>query len=197
MIKQLYDCFQHWSDGGSVWIISDTHFEDNDCKLMDKNWISPVEQVKIINELVYKNDTLIHLGDTGNCNPYMNQINAHYKVLIMGNHQSGRSNYTKYFNEIYDGALFIGPKLLLSHEPVGVPFALNIHGHDHNNKEYYKDGCKYLNLAANVCNYTPVNLGKIIKDGILSDISSIHRITIDNATDRKKIKQSELDKIFS
>jgi len=33
----------------------------------------------------------------------------------------------------------------------------------------YKDGCKHINLAANVCGYTPINLGKIIKDGILSN----------------------------
>ena len=36
-----------------------------------------------------------------------------------------------------------------------------------------------------VCGYTPVNLGKIIKDGILSDIDSIHRITIDAAVSKK------------
>ena len=33
-----------------------------------------------------------------------------------------------------------------------------------------------------------INLGKIIKDGILSDIESIHRITIDRAVERKKRK---------
>ncbi len=52
----------------------------------------------------------------------------------------------------------------------------------------YKEGCKHLNLAANVCGYTPVNLGKLIKDGILSDIDSIHRITIDHAVEKKEKK---------
>ena len=47
------------------------------------------------------------------------------------------------------------------------------------------DGCKYLNLAANVCDFTPVNLGKLIKSGILSGIRDIHRMTIDDATARK------------
>ncbi len=51
--------------------------------------------------------------------------------------------------------------------------------------EPYKEGCKHINLAANVCGYTPINLGKFIKDGILSDIPSIHRMTIDRAVDRK------------
>ena len=54
--------------------------------------------------------------------------------------------------------------------------------------EMYKEGCKHLNLAANVCGYTPVNLGKLIKDGILSDIDSIHRITIDHAVEKKEKK---------
>lgn len=44
---------------------------------------------------------------------------------------------------------------------------------------------EWINLAANVCNFTPVNLGKPIKDGILADIDGIHRVTIDRATERK------------
>ena len=51
--------------------------------------------------------------------------------------------------------------------------------------ELYKEGCKHINLAANVCGYTPVNLGKIIKEGAISDIPSIHRVTIDGANRRK------------
>ena len=34
--------------------------------------------------------------------------------------------------------------------------------------------------------YMPVSLGKLIKEGILSDILSIYRITIDQATGEKK-----------
>ncbi|MDO4650079.1 MAG: hypothetical protein Q4B26_15680 [Eubacteriales bacterium] len=62
----------------------------------------------------------------------------------------------------------------------------DIHGHDHSGIEPYKEGCKHLNLAANVCDYTPVSLGKLIKDGILSDITTIHRMTIDQATEKKE-----------
>ena len=76
---------------------------------------------------------------------------------------------------------------MLSHEPVyGLPWCLNIHGHDHNNMEPYKEGCKYINLAANVCGYTPINLGKIIKEGVLADVPSIHRMTIDRQVGRGK-----------
>lgn len=58
--------------------------------------------------------------------------------------------------------------------------------HDHNRVEPYKEGCKHINLAANVCGYTPLNLGRIIKDGVLSDIPSIHRVTIDAATAKER-----------
>lgn len=44
--------------------------------------------------------------------------------------------------------------------------------------------CKHLNVAANVCDYTPVNLGVLIKNGILSGIESIHRETINRASGR-------------
>ena len=61
----------------------------------------------------------------------------------------------------------------------------SIQGHDHNNMEPYKEGCKHINLAVNVCGYTPINLGKIIKEGVLADVPSIHRITIDRASQKR------------
>ena len=53
----------------------------------------------------------------------------------------------------------------------------------------YHEGCKHIILAANVCGYTPVNIGKIIKDGVLADIESIHRMTIDRAVEKKQMKE--------
>ena len=101
MIDGLYENFKFWSEGGSVWIISDTHFDDPDCKLMDENWVSPQEQVKIINRMVNKNDTLICLGDCGNTD-YFKQINADYKILIKGNHDGGSEKYKRdIFYEYY------------------------------------------------------------------------------------------------
>ena len=188
MIQSLYEPFRHWSDGGSVFLLSDTHFDDSDCKLMDPNWITPEEQIKIINSIVRKGDTFVCLGDVGNAK-YVPMINARKKVLLLGNHDA-RGAYKKVFDEIYAGPLFISEKILLSHEPIhGLTWCLNIHGHDHNEMEPYREDCKYLNLAANVCGYTPVNLGKLIKNGILSDIVGIHRITIDQATERKRKRE--------
>lgn len=187
MIQTLYKPFQHWSEKGSVYILSDLHFADADCKLMDLNWIEPEEQIKIINDMVMKNDTFICLGDVGTAK-YLSEIKARKKILLLGNHDT-RGAYMEYFDEIYTGPLFIADKILLSHEPIyGLPWCLNIHGHDHSNVEPYMEGCKHLNLAANVCNYQPVNLGKLIKSGILTDIPSIHRVTIDKAILKKEAK---------
>ena len=187
MVSTLYEPFRHWSENGSIYILSDTHFDDDDCKLMDPNWIDPAEQVRILNSVIMKNDTFVCLGDVGKPE-YVKQLKVRKKILLLGNHDR-RGEYTGLFDEIYAGPLFIADKILLSHEPVyGLPWCLNIHGHDHCNMEMYKVGCKHLNLAANVCGYTPVNLGKLIKEGILSDIDSIHRITIDHAVEKKEKK---------
>ena len=235
MIPTLYDKFKPWSERGSVYIISDTHFEDSDCKLMDANWITPQEHIDIIKRTVHKNDTLIHLGDVGNPK-WMEQIKA-YKVLIMGNHdesatkfkrnkketvfldhctdeeikkmqQEGRIDESSYhlyyqkftrgwrdnnlFDEVYTGPLFIAEKILLSHEPiVNGSTWYNIHGHDHNSKKLpweeddFMDYWNEINLASNVVNYQVFNLGKAIKEGLLSCVDGVHRLTIDKASGRR------------
>ena len=109
-------------------------------------------------------------------------------ILLLGNHDA-RGAYKDVFDEVYAGPLFIAEKILLSHEPVyGLKWCLNIHGHDHNNVEAYEEGCKHINLAANVCGFKPINLGKLIESGILADIDGIHRFTIDKRLKEKGIK---------
>lgn len=180
MIPSLYEPFKHWAKNGSIYILSDMHFNDKDCKLMDENWPDPEEQIDIINKYVNKSDTFICLGDVGNPE-HIPKIRAGKKILILGNHDKP-ADYRNCFTEMYNGPLFISNKILLSHEPIhGLSWCLNIHGHDHNNVEPYIEGCKHLNLAANICNFKPINLGKTIKEGILSDIKDIHRLTIDKA----------------
>ena len=80
MLKYLYEPFKKWSDGGQVWVYSDPHFEDNDCKLMSEDWPTPQEQIVKINSKVGKNDTIIILGDIGNPE-YIKQIKG-YKVML-------------------------------------------------------------------------------------------------------------------
>jgi calcineurin-like phosphoesterase family protein len=88
------------------------------------------------------------------------------------------------FDEVYEGPLFIADKLLLSHEPIDLPFAFNIHGHDHSGW-HGQDG-RHLNVCAEHIDYTPVNLNRLLKGGLLSKVDSIHRMTIDKAVEKKK-----------
>ena len=83
------------------------------------------------------------------------------------------------FDEVYEGALMIAPNIILSHEPVNFPFAVNIHGHDHSN--WYPGG---INMCAEHIDYTPVPLKTLVEKGMLK-APDIHRETIDKAIDRK------------
>lgn len=47
MIPTLYEPFRHWSDGGSVFLLSDLHFDDPDCRLMDPGWVTPEKQLAV------------------------------------------------------------------------------------------------------------------------------------------------------
>lgn len=195
MINSLYETFRKWSATGSVYIISDTHFDDSDCKLMDPNWITPQEHMEIIKQNVRKGDTLIHLGDVGDP-AYFDELKC-YKVLITGNHDI-LSKVARHFDEVYTGPLFIADRIVLSHEPIqGLEgFAMNIHGHDHSpihDKAHYMPN--HINLASNVYNFKVFNLGASIKGGLLSQIKNIHRVTIDNATLRKN-EREEYAKYF-
>ena len=93
------------------------------------------------------------------------------------------------FDEVYTGPLMIGEKLLLSHEPVDIPFALNIHGHNHSGWEH-KDWA-HLNVCADVIGYTPINLNQVLKGGAMAHVQSIHRQTINDATKRAKKREKK------
>lgn len=206
MHKHLYDSFKHWYDlGGTIWFYSDPHFADEEMKYLRKNYIGDAEQVKRINSKVTKHDTLVILGDIGDVE-WVKRIRAGRKVLIMGNHDKGASNYkrgldfianssplhvqgledNKLFDEVYEGVLMISDKIMLSHEPVNFKYAYNIHGHDHSN--WFK-GEQHLNLCAELIDYTPVSLKQIVKSGALSKVPNIHRDTIDRAIERKEKKK--------
>lgn len=180
MIKTLYQPFQKWTEKGSLWIYSDPHFSDPEMVHLRKNYIGDDEQVARINSKVGKHDTIIFLGDIGN--EEMARKIRGYKVLIMGNHDKGASNYTDIFDEVYSGPLFIAEKLILSHEPINLPFAFNIHGHDHS---CWFSTENHLNVCAEHIDYYPVNVNRLLKKGLLSGVDSIHRITIDKATAKK------------
>lgn len=236
MIKGLYKPFEHWGEN-TCWIISDTHFDDPDLIHPYPDRPTAAEQVKLINSKVGKNDTLIILGDVGNVE-WVRQLRG-YKVLVMGNHDAGASNYQRQIwikkfdkreyqkhealdemkrlypdcsytitegfdfssclgywevkadNRLFDlvltGPVLIGEKLILSHEPIeGLDWCCNLHGHTHDrnivNDKYH------FNVCADVINYTPINFNKWIKGGHLAKIQSLHRQTINEATDRRRRK---------
>lgn len=212
MKVKLYEKFNNWYRGGRIFIYSDPHFADDEMQYIRKNYIGDQEQIDGINKLVHKNDTIIFLGDIGDVS-WVAKLKAGYKVLIMGNHDAGASNYKRknitmeqnikqnkfgvefiapvivdcdnhLFDEVYEGPLFISEKILLSHEPIDLPFVLNIHGHDHSNWFIGKN--KHFNTCAEWIDYTPVALDDIVKETPLSGIDSIHRMTIDGAIRRKE-----------
>lgn len=106
MIEGLYEPFQHWGASGTTWILSDTHFNDPDLIHAYADRPSTEEQVKLINAKCGRADTLIILGDVGDIS-YVRQLRAKYKILVMGNHDSGASNYKRQiFKQKFDKGLF-------------------------------------------------------------------------------------------
>ena len=92
MIAGLYDIFAHWHAKGSCWIVSDTHFDDVEL-YQNKKRPNTEDYIRLINSKVGKHDTLIHLGDCGNLDA-IRKIRG-YKILIMGNHDQGRTNFLR------------------------------------------------------------------------------------------------------
>ena len=233
MLPGIYDSFQHWGEKHqTVWIYSDPHFNDDELAGGIKGRPSAEEQVKRINAKCGRRDCLIVLGDVGDID-CVRPLRAAYKILVMGNHDAGASNYKRQvihkvydqdeytkeqviaemkalypgwklsiheayefhspfkrwnayadnmlFDEVYEGALIIGEKLILTHEPVEIPWLFNVHGHDHAGHKRQN----HLNVCSDVIGWEPVNFTSFLKSGFASKIQTIHRETIDNATKRK------------
>lgn len=182
MISGLYKCFDHWHREGTVWLYSDPHFNtDEDLHIPFPNRPSAEDQIKMINSKVGRNDHLIILGDIGDIE-CAKKLRGH-KVLIKGNHDSGLSNYKDVFEEVYGGPLMIGEKIILSHEPLDIDWAFNIHGHTHLLTKVRKG---HLCVCSDVINYTPINLNQFVKSGRLSEVTTLHRSTIDTAIMKKQ-----------
>ena len=86
------------------------------------------------------------------------------------------------FDEVYEGPLMIAEKLILSHEPVDVPWAYNLHGHDHKGHKRKN----HTNVCVDVTGYQPINMNQWMKSGAMAHVETIHRDTIDKATVRKQ-----------
>lgn len=221
---------KRWYHGGTIYFYGDPHFGDlecykirfpeifsiesinrelahnnrrlaDDCKIDFSGIVTQLDQMQIdnINKVCGKNDTLVILGDVGDVE-CVKQLKAGYKVLIMGNHDKGASNYKRYvdfydgegdnhlFDEVYEGTLQIGPKLLLSHEPVDYPYCLNLHSHTHAaaitvlKEIIHFDHISYqYDCIAEKHDYKPINIKTLTETGLLKPIDDIHRVTINKA----------------
>lgn len=191
MIAGLYDIFKHWSEKGTCWLISDTHFNDEELYVGTKKIerADADEYVKLINSKVGRKDVLIHLGDVGDLEA-MKKVRG-YKVLIMGNHDTGVTKYKEIFNEVYQGPVQIGEKLILSHEPLECDWAFNIHGHIHSFT--YRDDARHMCICPEVTRqFEPINFNQLMKSGFMSKIETQHRKTINTATKRKEKRGKKL-----
>lgn len=115
------------------------------------------------------------------------------KELFMNEHELDKHVIfdNKLFDEVYSGPLMISDKVILSHEPI-IPcpdYLVNLCGHVHaKNHKFRVDKHQYYNFCAEAIDYKPVSLGELIKEGILSKVKDIHRVTVDGAIVRKKHK---------
>ena len=178
---------QHLLNYQTIWIYSDPHFGDEEMIYIRKNYVSDNEQVRRINSKVGKKDIIIFLGDIGDAE-YIKHIRG-YKILVLGNHDKHKTNYQRQiidgvdnhlFDEVYEGIITLNDKIVLSHEPIHIPFMFNIHGHNHSNKDSFDDRLHFNACAENI-DYTPISLNALIKSGVFKDVPNIHQITIDKA----------------
>ena len=178
-LSGVYKIFNDRWCNQTVWIISDPHFGDEELRAGMPGRPSDEELVRRINMKVGRKDTLLLLGDCGSPE-FVRQLRG-YKVLIAGNHEPGLSAFDEIFDEIYSGALIIGEKIILSHEPIpGISWAMNVHGHNHNKNS--KNDANHFNVCADVIGYEPINFNQWLKAGHLSKIETLHRKTINKAT---------------
>lgn len=191
MIAGLYDIFEHWHKTGTCWLISDTHFNDEELYVGTKKIerANADEYVKLINSKVGRKDVLIHLGDVGDLET-MKKVRG-YKILIMGNHDTGATKYKEVFDEVYTGPVQIGEKLILSHEPLECGWAFNIHGHIHSFT--HRDDARHMCICPEVTRqFEPINFNQLMKSGFMSKIETQHRKTINTATKRAKKRGKKL-----
>lgn len=186
MIQTLYPPFRKWSEVGTIWIYSDTHFGDKELAAGIPGRPDDEEHVKLINRKCGRKDTLILLGDVGDIE-FAKKLRG-YKVLICGNHDIGHTAYEEVFDEVYTGPVFISEKIILSHEPMDIKCAINIHGHDHAGKT---QDMYHVNVCSDAVGYEPMNFNQFLKSGKMAHIQSIHRQIIDSATQRARKRESK------
>lgn len=172
-----------------TWVYSDPHFyHSNICKFTnyDGSKVRPWEDVNEMNEdmvrwyneLVDDKDRVYILGDVAFSPSKMKEVVPRLKgrkVLVPGNHEPPKMR--KYFDLFDDVRGYVVKKgFIMSHIPIHVHclsrWALNIHGHLHNNtvkewaEEYphEKDDPRYYCACVERTNFRPMLLDDILKE---------------------------------
>ena len=120
--------------------------------------------------VVKPSDHIYHLGDVCMRKEFLwliGKLSGH-KRLVRGNHDIfPTKEYLRYFEEIHGVRVFEG--LVLSHIPLHPesvkPIWTNIHGHLHAEEVMLGDkpDTRYLNVAVEHTNYTPISLEDVRK----------------------------------
>ena len=156
-----------------VYMISDHHFGHKQMIDFESRPFNDVEEMTATmierwNEVVGKEDKVFHLGDFSFLNlertrEIVGRLNG-YKVLILGNHDRGRSRswwLEAGFDEVSEHPIVYGGFFFLSHEPMymnkHMPY-VNVHGHIHGQRY---EGAQYVNVCVEHWDYKPVSFEAI------------------------------------
>ena len=155
----------------SAFVFSDPHFghknmaikrgfscEEEQDELIVKNW----------NNVISKRDNIFLLGD-------ITMEKKNYEILsrlkgqidvVLGNHDQKQHvrEMLKYVNSV-SGIIDYKSMVIFTHCPIHVSqlefrYKYNIHGHVHENSI---DDSRYINVCAEMINYTPIEFNKLIK----------------------------------
>ena len=152
----------------NIYVFSDPHFHHRNMAIR-RGFTDEIEMndyiVKMYNSVVNKRDTCIILGDiTMEKANYdiLNSLNG-TKHVVLGNHDEGQHTKVlqQYVNKICGMLNYKG--FILTHCPVHPSqlefrYSKNIHGHVHTDS---LDDPRYVNVSAEVINYTPVLLNSL------------------------------------
>jgi len=154
----------------STYLFSDPHFHHE--KMAIRRGFSSAEEmneliVKNWNNTISKRDAVFLLGD-------ITMEKKQYEILgrlqgtihvVLGNHDQ-RQHVREMLNYVHSvsGMIDYKEKAILTHCPIHPSqlefrYSFNIHGHVHENSI---DDARYINVCAEMINYTPVEFSKLI-----------------------------------
>lgn len=167
-------------DVSRTFFTSDHHFGHKNIIDFESRPFSGVEEMNAAmieswNSVVGREDKVFHLGDFSFLNrdktkAIVERLHG-YKVLILGNHDRGRSRswwLDAGFDEVSEYPIVYQGFFFLSHEPMymnkHMPY-VNVHGHIHGQKY---EGKSYFNVSVEHWEYKPVPFEQI-RDSVVAD----------------------------